>query len=671
MAIFLLLFGIVTGMFIAYDGAVGARILAGIFLLIGFIFALYKKKWVFLLIGVAIGVLVALIPCGPFNGDVNGVALVLRSKKNYILAQIGLRKYYVPIQNNTYQTFDFIHLEGTSSEVMFTHYESRFDFKSYLNTLGVRSSIDKSKTSLAFGLPIRVKQWENSFLEGLSKDGKTLYSGLLFATTDSSSELYELSSSLGVFHLLSASGILFALSLRLLKRVLYPFELHFKTDIAVAIYVCLFIPIGLIKVGVMRIFCYELLRIFFSKKRKFELDSDSFNAVIGIAFFACNPYIVFQQGFLLSFSLPYFLKLCSYLRYRVNHRYQKLVTLLLIHLFLLPVIIDNGGIHLLAIPYAYLLSPLGLIVQIVGYFAFLTVPIYPVLEFFVMVLHGILKVLNAIDFVVPVVVNLYVFAAIYYPMILGCIYLMEIGFCHHVWKIAGVFAFAIGLSMLPMQYLVTSQVSFIDVGQGDAILLRDHDKVVLLDTGGIASFDIAEESLIPYLKKEHIYHIDAIIASHHDYDHIGGVTSLLERYPNCKYYDEADMFPLDIGNFHFENLNTYTWEEENDRSLVFNLDFQGKKWLFTGDAPSKVEAKIIEDHPELDCDILKVGHHGSSTSTSAAFLDVVTPEVAIISCGVNNKYGHPNDDVLQRLEERNIKIRRTDLEGTITYTYWG
>ena len=355
----------------------------------------------------------------------------------------------------------------------------------------------------------------------------------------------------------------------------------------------------------------------------------------------------------------------------MNHRYQKLVTLLLIHLFLLPVIIDNGGIHLLAIPYAYLLSPLGLIVQIVGYFAFLTVPIYPVLEFFVRVLQGILKVLNAIDFVIPVVVNPYVFAAIYYPMLLGCIYLIEIGFCHHVWKIAGVFAVAIGLSMLPMQYLVTSQVSFIDVGQGDAILLRDHDKVVLIDTGGIASFDIAKESLIPYLKKEHIYHIDAIIASHHDYDHIGGVSTLLECYPNCKYYDEADMFPLDIGNFHFENLNTYTWEEENDKSLVFNLDFQGKKWLFTGDAPSKVEAKIIQDHPELDCDILKVGHHGSSTSTSSAFLDTVTPEVAIISCGANNKYGHPNDDVLQRLEERNIKIRRTDLEGTITYTYWG
>ena len=84
-----------------------------------------------------------------------------------------------------------------------------------------------------------------------------------------------------------------------------------------------------------------------------------------------------------------------------------------------------------------------------------------------------------------------------------------------------------------------------------------------------------------------------------------------------------------------------------------------------------MEAKIIEDHPELDCDILKAGHHGSPTSTSAAFLDTVTPEVAIISCGVNNKYGHPNDDVLERLKQRNIQIRRTDIEGTITYTYWG
>ena len=671
MAPFLLLFGIVTGMLIVYDGAIGTRILAAIFLLIGVIFSIYKKKWPYLLVGVVVGVLIALIPTGPFEGEVNGIALVLRSKKNYIIAQIGLRKYYVPIKNNTYQTFDFIELNGTSSEALFTHYESRFDFKSYLNYLGVRSGIDKSKTSLVFGLPIRIKEWENRFLSGLSNDGKTLYSGLLFASIESSSELYDLSSSLGVFHLLSSSGILFALSLRLVKRLLYPFELRIKTNIILAIYVCLFIPIGLIKVGVMRIILYELLRIFFLKKRKLELDSDSYNAYIGIAMFVVNPYIVFQQSFLLSFSLPYFLKVCSYLHYRVEHKYQKLVTLVLIHLFLLPVVINNGGIHLLSIPYAYLLSPLGLVTQIVGYLGFLTVPIYPVLEFFVNVVRGVLRIFNYIDFVIPLPVDATFFSLIYYPALLTGIYFIEIGFSHHVWKFAGVFALVIGICVLPIQYLCTSQISFIDVGQGDAILLRDHDTVVFIDTGGIASFDIAEESLIPFLNKQHIYHIDAIIASHHDYDHIGGVPTLLEHYPRCHYYDEADMFPLDIGAFHFENLNTYDWEEENDKSMVFNLYFQGKKWLFTGDLPSKVEEKILQDNPDLDCDYLKVGHHGSSTSTSYAFLDAVTPEVAIISCGVNNKYGHPNDDVLRRLKERNIKIRRTDIEGTITYTYWG
>ena len=248
-------------------------------------------------------------------------------------------------------------------------------------------------------------------------------------------------------------------------------------------------------------------------------------------------------------------------------------------------------------------------------------------------------------------------------------YIVEMGDYGRAIRLLLITGLSYCVSYLPWPYLCTQQVSFINVGQGDAILLRDHDKVVLLDTGGIKSFDIAKETLIPYLHKNRIYHIDALIASHHDYDHIGGKDSLMSSFNVKAFYDDASQFPLDVGCMHFENLNIYDYEEENDRSLVFLLSFMGKRWLLTGDAPEKVESRIIEDHPDLDCGILKAGHHGSSTSSSASFLDAVTPEVAIISCGWGNKYGHPNQDVLERLNERHISIRRTDLEGTITY--WG
>jgi competence protein ComEC len=97
------------------------------------------------------------------------------------------------------------------------------------------------------------------------------------------------------------------------------------------------------------------------------------------------------------------------------------------------------------------------------------------------------------------------------------------------------------------------------------------------------------------------------------------------------------------------------------------MELMNKKWLFMGDAPTWVEKKVVEEHPELDCDILKAGHHGSDTSSSLLFLQAVTPEVAILSCGLNNSYGHPHISVLNRLKNLGIKIRRTDEEGTISY----
>ena len=117
----------------------------------------------------------------------------------------------------------------------------------------------------------------------------------------------------------------------------------------------------------------------------------------------------------------------------------------------------------------------------------------------------------------------------------------------------------------------------------------------------------------------------------------------------------------------FENLNVYESDDENSSSLVLYLSLLGKNFLFMGDAPKEIEKQIIQDHPDLRADILKIGHHGSKTSTAEEFLDVIQPQEAIVSCGKKNGYGHPHASVLSLLSSRNIKIRRTDEEGTIIY----
>jgi competence protein ComEC len=178
---------------------------------------------------------------------------------------------------------------------------------------------------------------------------------------------------------------------------------------------------------------------------------------------------------------------------------------------------------------------------------------------------------------------------------------------------------------------------------------------------------MAEEVLIPYLRKKRIYHLDYLIASHGDYDHIGAKDSLLKNFSVGKFIDSTESFPLTFGNVTLTNYNHYKASDENEKSLVLGMDFMDKKWLFMGDAPMEIEEEIIKDYPTLDCDILKAGHHGSKTSSSLDFLKTVTPDTAIISVGYKNHYGHPDKEVIARLESLNIEIRRTDVEGTITY----
>jgi competence protein ComEC len=218
--------------------------------------------------------------------------------------------------------------------------------------------------------------------------------------------------------------------------------------------------------------------------------------------------------------------------------------------------------------------------------------------------------------------------------------------------------------------MVSEQVSFINVGQGDAILIRSGSISVMIDTGGNVAFDLAQDVDIPYLHKEKIYHLDCLIASHSDYDHIGAGASLSEHFRVNRFVSEASEFPLTIGPLTFTNYNLWGGSEENMESLVLGLDFMGKKWLFTGDAPIAIENKILQAFPALDCDVLKVGHHGSATSSSSDFLQRITPEMAIISVGAHNHYGHPSESVLKRLDSLGIPYRRTDQEGTITYESW-
>ena len=667
MSCFLLLLSFVLGVCfsIGEDSSLsGGALLCASFVLL---YASFNKKWPFVLIGFALGLLLFFIPRGPFEGEVEGVGLVIHSKANYCIVLKGFKCYYVGIKNNDYQVFDLVYLKGVGKRTFFTNYENRFDFNVYLARLGCKTELTLKQHELRLGLPIRFHAWENQFLSNLNQDSKGFYASLLFNRKDEASSYLDIGSELGVVHLLSASGILFSLLVRFWKRILRPLSLSINVDVASAIFCLVFLPLGFQKVGILRLIFLECAKAILSIKKK-QVDGLTLSSLVGLGMLAINPYYALQVGFLLPFGISSFLWFSSDVTLPFKSIYKKAVTMLLVYIFLFPALASFGDIHLFSPIYCLILTPFLFLCFLLGYAGFIFMPIKGLLEGLASASTGMMNLLSKADlsFKIPID-NLFIICS-YYLLLYIVLYFFELGDFRRSFQFSFIPISCYALSFLPVQYVCTQQISFINVGQGDAILCRDHDKVVLLDTGGLSSFDTGEEIIVPYLKKQRIYHIDAIIASHHDHDHIGGVPYLQSHFNVKGYYDEASMFPLQIGSMVFNNLNTFSWTEENDKSLAFLLDFMGKKWMLTGDAPMAVEKKILETYDDLDCDILKVGHHGSSTSTSDAWLDETKPEVAIISCGRNNKYKHPNEDVLERLNKRHISIRRTDLEGTISYT---
>ena len=132
-------------------------------------------------------------------------------------------------------------------------------------------------------------------------------------------------------------------------------------------------------------------------------------------------------------------------------------------------------------------------------------------------------------------------------------------------------------------------------------------------------------------------------------------------------YNAVQGMNFDVGDFEITVLAAYSDDEENNRSIFAMAQIEGRKFLFTGDAETEVEKQLVEEGLNLECDVLKVGHHGSNTSSSKVFLDKVKPKNAVISVGIDNSYGHPHNEVINRFKSMNTEIFRTDKSGSLTF----
>jgi competence protein ComEC len=347
--------------------------------------------------------------------------------------------------------------------------------------------------------------------------------------------------------------------------------------------------------------------------------------------------------------------------------------LLLISLIVLPFQINRTNtINTFSLFNNLLISSVmrPLFIFIYFFYFILRLPIFNFLIVFIIKIMGNMN-FNLLNINIPNIPNIFIF--LYLLMVMIFFYFAEINYKSAAKRTILIVCIPLLIYCLPINNFFTFEISFINVGQGDSTLIRYKEQAVLIDTGGLLYQDVATNSLIPFLRSKRIYALDDVIITHDDYDHSGALDSLREHYLVKNVINKDSMFPFKLNNSClFENLNSFNYQtnDENYKSLVVKVSLSDLTLLIMGDAPIEIEQKIIDKYKPFSCDFLKVGHHGSNTSSSEDFIKFIKPKIAIISCGYKNKFKHPSASVIKILEKYDITIRRTDLEGTISYKFW-
>lgn len=414
--------------------------------------------------------------------------------------------------------------------------------------------------------------------------------------------------------------------------------------------------------------------------------------VINIIF---EPYIIYQIGFQYSvISVAGLIYMSEYLN-QGNYLSKLFKTTLIAQVFSLPITLANYfEINLLSLITNLIFVPL---ITILVYPLAIIIIFLPVLNSILALIVTLCDSLNNLFAQIKWLTISIPFTSIIWSLIYYGLLILWLKIQHKVF--IGLLLFELLIIKYHYNFDNHYYVYYFDVKQGDSsLIITPYQKqVILIDTGGITTFEQESwqiknkkyqisDNIIRFMKSRNINKIDILITSHGDYDHMGEAINLVNNFQvanvifNVSDYNKLELelikileeknIPfnqniesLRIGNDKVNFLNTKDYDNENENSNVLYLNIANKKLLFMGDAGVKREQDIIKYYNIKQIDFLKVGHHGSNTSSSKEFIDTITPKHCIISVGANNRYGHPKNSVLKLLKSCNIY--RTDLSGSI------
>ncbi|MBO4285960.1 MAG: MBL fold metallo-hydrolase, partial [Bacilli bacterium] len=596
-------------------------------------------------------------------------ALVIEVKENYYIASSRLERLYIYEKGNEKEVGDIIHIEGNKKELSFYRIESDFDFEDYLNKKGIKYQFEVKKEEIIFSNPLRFRAYQDQFLSYFSSDTRGIVGSILFARN----EEYDSKDNLDSLHLnrlINASGIYYAMYLSFFS---FLFSFFFKKKYARLLGIITLFPyvISLIyKFSLLRFFLFAVFRYLNEYVFKKKIPFLTYFSLIGSSFILLDYHLVYTDSFILGFSIPLLVQLISHSFNLSFRRFKKVFICILILIFFIPFDIKyHHEIYPLAYPMQVLLTPIFVLFGVTSIISSYGLPLYPIIEILAQFIYRVSSLLVKMKFAINVPEMNDIVLIIYYSLYFVSCYYYSIHFklvYKYLILASSLFTF---IYMMPIKNGLTDRVTFINVGQGDACLITHQYTSILIDTGGSLYNDIANDCLIPYFKSERIYDIDLVITTHEDYDHMGALSTLKQNFTVKEWINDASKFPIDIDGIRFVNYNTFYTErsDDNDKSLVIGFRLYNTDFLIMGDAPIEVEKQMIKTYKSIPCDILKVGHHGSDTSTCDEFVKFISPKEAVLSVG-RNRYGHPSKKVIDILNKNNVKIRSTMEEGSITYT---
>ena len=489
----------------------------------------------------------------------------------------------------------------------------------------------------------------------------------------------------GISHLFAISGMQFIIIEDCLSRILKKLNLKEKNNFKIVI-ICLLFYLSILNMtaSILRGILFFIL---FSLNRYWNLALAK-KTLIAIAItitLLINPYYIYEVGFwysyIISIGLIYFMKEDAY------YLISLLKSSYLAFLLSIPISLYYFyEINIASILYNLFYIPfINMIVFPASIITFLFPVVEPLYNIVIKVLETSSLYLNNINF------GKLIFARI--PLIF---YIVELSIIFLYLKTKKKKILLLLLLGLGLHYYLPSIyqkdfIKMIDVGQGDSILIYSKGKSSLIDTGGKVAYDANESSTItkyttiPLLKSLGIKKLNYLFLTHGDKDHAGeainleknfqvdniylnlGQQQILEqnirkKIPRTKQVEQEEIFQT--GNFTLYQINK-KWEDENTGSSVFYVTHPDLTVLLMADATTKTESYLQKNY-NLKVDIVKIGHHGSNTSTSLSFLKKTKPRLALISVGENNRYHHPSKEVLDRLSTQNIPYLQTKTSGTIT-----